>query len=93
MNAAQSRSTALLTQIAATLHVPVEHFTAPRREPTEAERSPSVQVALLLLDPDGSRVATAFAAMPRQMRLALANTAEALAGHVQAPADQTGDLR
>lgn len=79
--AASPRSIALLAEIAATLDVPVEHFIAPRREPTEVERSPSVQVALLLLDPDGSRVATAFAALPRQMRLALANTAEALAGH------------
>lgn len=92
--AASSRSTTLLAQIAATLNVPVEHFTAPRREPTEAERSPSVQVALLLLDPDGSRVATAFAALPRQMRLALANTAEALAGYAEPPVvDQAGEPR
>lgn len=79
MNAAPSASAALLAQIAATLHVPVEHFTAPPREPTEAERSPSVQVAALLLDPEGARLAAAFVALPRHSRTALANTAEALA--------------
>lgn len=79
MNAAPSASAILLAQIAATLHVPLEHFSAPRREPTEAERSPSVQVAALLLDPEGARLAAAFVALPRHSRTALANTAEVLA--------------
>lgn len=79
MSAAPSASAALLAQIAATLHLPVERFTAPPREPTEAERSPSVQVAALLLDPEGARLAAAFVALPRHSRTALANTAEVLA--------------
>lgn len=79
MNAAPFRSPALLGQIAAMLRVPVETFTAPPRQPTEAERSPSVQVAALLLDPEGARLAAAFVALPRHSRTALANTAEVLA--------------
>lgn len=92
--AASARSTALLAQIAATLNVPVEHFTAPRREPTEAERSPAVQVAALLLDPEGARVAAAFAGLPRTFRVALANTAESLAGYAEPPVvDQAREPR
>jgi len=76
--AASTRSATLLAEIAATLNVPVEHFTAPRREPTDAEQSPSVHVAALLLDPEGARVAAAFYRMKRSHRVALANTAEAI---------------
>ncbi|SDA13095.1 hypothetical protein SAMN02799622_00907 [Methylobacterium sp. UNC378MF] len=78
MNAAPSRSGALLGQIAATLNLPVEHFTAPRRESPVAEQSPSVHVAALLLDPAGARLAAAFYRMPRDQRVSLANTAEVI---------------
>ncbi|MET3485424.1 hypothetical protein [Methylobacterium sp. 1973] len=94
MNAAPSASATLLAQIAATLHVPVEHFIAPRREPTDAEQSPSVHVAALLLDPEGARVAAAFFRMPRNQRVALANTAEAIVDLSSAPAaTAAGELR
>lgn len=78
MNAAPSRSGALLGQIAAMLHVPVEHFTAPYREPSHAEESLSLHVAALLLDPEGARLAAAFYRMPRDQRVSLANTAEVI---------------
>ncbi|MGX9980320.1 hypothetical protein [Methylobacterium fujisawaense] len=76
------------------LRVPVEHFTAPRHEPTAAEQSPSVHVAALLLDPEGARVAAAFYRMPRNQRVALANTAEAIVDLSTAPvASATGEPR
>jgi hypothetical protein len=84
--AAASRSTGLLAEIAATLKVPVEHFTTPRREPTAAEQSPSVHVAAMLLDPEGARVAAAFYRMPRSHRVALENTAEAIVDLSRLPA-------
>ncbi|MBP2495003.1 hypothetical protein ABID82_005012 [Methylobacterium sp. PvP062] len=94
MSAAAPRSAAYLTQIAAMLHVPVEHFSAPRREPTAAEQSPSLHVAALLLDPEGARVAAAFFRMPRSQRVALANTAEAIVDLSSAPAaTATGEPR
>lgn len=94
MSAAPPRSATHLMQIAAMLRVPVEHFTAPRREPTDAEQSPSVHVAALLLDPEGARVAAAFFRMPRNQRVALANTAEAIVDLSSAPtATATGEPR
>lgn len=86
MNAASARSATHLAQIAAMLRVPVEHFTTPRREPSDAEQSPSLHVAALLLDPEGARVAAAFYRMPRDQRVSLANTAEAIVDLSSAPA-------
>lgn len=94
MSAAVPRSTELLDRIATTLGVPVEHFTTPRREPIDAERSPSVHVAALLLDPEGARVAAAFYRMPRSHRVALANTAEAIIDLSRSTAaEPTGEAR
>jgi hypothetical protein len=94
MSAAPTSTALLLDRIAATLRVPVETFTATRREPNEAERSPSVHLAALLLDPEGARVAAAFYRLPRGCRAALANTAEALVDHARAPAaDRFGEPR
>jgi hypothetical protein len=94
MNVASTRSAALLGQIAAMLRVPVEHFTVPRREPAEAEQSPAVHVAALLLDPAGARLAAAFYRMPRDQRVSLANTAEVIVDLSTPPATAaTGEPR
>ncbi|MBE7198380.1 MAG: hypothetical protein INR70_11335 [Parafilimonas terrae] len=67
----------LLDRIAAALGVPVETFTA---RPTPAASSNAVvdQVAALLVDPDGWRLAIAFDALPPQFRRSLADIAEAI---------------
>jgi len=80
MSAAASRSADLLSQIAALLDVPVTTFTAPPEPP--AEVPPAAQVATLVFDPEGQRLAAAFTRLPRHARTSLANVAEALASDV-----------
>lgn len=75
MNAVASRSTDLLLDIAATLHVPVETFTAPQ---PVASVVPSAQIAEMLFSPDGLRLAASFSVLPAQFRRSLADIAEAI---------------
>jgi|GEM_PF-3005433 len=76
MRAAPSRSSQLLDQLAITLGVPVKTFAA---QTTFAPSNASVeQVAALLVDFDGWRLAVAFEALPPQFRRSLADIADAL---------------
>lgn len=75
MNAAPSRSIDLLRDIAATLRVPVEAFTAPQ---SEASVVPSAQIAEMLFSSDGLRLAASFSALPPQFQRSLADIAEAI---------------
>ncbi|MDH2313088.1 hypothetical protein [Methylobacterium brachiatum] len=72
-----ARSAELLGQIAEQLRVPVEHFTRPQPEPP-AETAPAAHIAALVFDPEGRRLAAAFAALPPQFRRSLADIAEAI---------------
>lgn len=77
MSAAVSRSADLLDRIAATLGVPVAAFIAPDPKPA-ADPAPAAQIATLLFDPDGRRLAATFSALPPQFRRSLADIAEAI---------------
>lgn len=76
--AASARTTELLAQIADALGVPVATFTAP--PPPAAEIVPAAQIATLVFDPEGRRLAAAFARLTDHARTSLTNVAEALCG-------------
>lgn len=76
---AASRSPELLDRIAATLGVPVDTFTAPQAL-LQTGDGPGAQIAALLFDPDGRRLAAAFVDLPPHTRKALADIAEVCRG-------------